>query len=447
MDQPTSLSRRTFLAGAAATGAVLASESLLPIESHAARPGAAVEVVEWHSWGGDSKTYEENRIKQFNATHPDIHVTPLYVPDIPTKLLPAIAGGNPPDLVTADPTVLGYQGGLTDLTPYMRTLGWNPNQMLPGALPFMAYNNKIWAVCELGSLIFLYINKALFRQAGLDPNKPPTNLAQLDAYAEKLTTYDSKGNFKTIGFIPWAEDGSGYWGVWLWQWLFGANFTKKVNGKLMLTLTDPAAIRALNWEAGYGKKYGASKLSGVVTGAAAPFSIDDLFISGKMAMMIGGQWHTEAMRTYNPKLDYAAYAIPAPPGGRQNATILSFNTWVVPQGARHPLEALKYGMWAGNGAPVVGNENTWMTVSAYKQPANAAKNIWQQRKDPVYSLVEKLAGSSNATKGPLLPISAQLNDAMTTAEQSVYYGKANAEQALSQVQSRMQPMLDKALNQ
>jgi len=447
MNTMTPLSRRQLLAGAAAAGAALAAESVLPTESRAAPSAAPVEVLEWHGWGGDSKRYEESRAKQFNATHPAIHVTPLYVPTLDTKLITAIAGGNPPDLVTADPVSFGYQGGLTDLAPYLKTLGWTRDRMLPGALPFMEFNGKIWAVPELGNLIFLYINKSLFRKAGLDPNKPPTTIAQLDAYAEKLTTYDSKGNFKTIGFIPWAEDGSGYWGAWLWQWLFGATFTRVVNGKVMLTLTDPTAIRALTWEAGYAKKYGADKLSASVTSAGNQFSPNDLFISGQMAMMIGGQWHTEAFREYNPKLEYAAYPIPVPPGGRTDATILGFNTYVVPTGAKHPLEALTYAMWAGNGPPVIANENTWHTFSAYKQPPDAPKNVWQKRNDPTYKLVLRLAASRNATKGPVLPISTQLNNEMATAEQSVYYGKLTAERALSAVQQKMQPVLDKALHQ
>src|SRR5947209_1787922 len=57
METTTSPSRRTFLAGAAAAGAALAAESLLPTASHAASSAAPVEMLEWHGWGGDSKTY------------------------------------------------------------------------------------------------------------------------------------------------------------------------------------------------------------------------------------------------------------------------------------------------------------------------------------------------------------------------------------------------------
>jgi ABC-type glycerol-3-phosphate transport system substrate-binding protein len=254
---------------------------------------------------------------------------------------------------------------------------------------------------------------------------------------------DSKGNFQTIGFIPWAEDGGG----WIWPWVFGANFTKNVNGKVTLTLNDPKTLAALNWMAGYSKKYGADKLQTAISGFGNIFSPNDAFISGKVAMMVGGNWHTEALRTYNPKLDYAVYPIPAPAGGRKLATVLGMNVYLVPTGSKHPLEAVKFAMWAGNGTAVIGNENIWRTFSGYKQPADAPKNIWQLHNDPVYKVTELLDKSPNATNGPLLPIEAQLDNEMNTAEQTVYYGKATAAKAMADLQTRMQALLDKSLHQ
>jgi multiple sugar transport system substrate-binding protein len=452
MEVTKPLSRRTLIGSTAAAGAGLAAASLLPNESHAARSEAPVEITYWYPWGGDSKTYEENRAKTFNASQSEIKATGLYVPPQSGvdngKLLAAIAAGNPPDLVVVNlepaAAILGYQGGLVDMTPYLSTLGWSPSQMIPGVLPMMQYGNKIWALPETGNLTYFYWNKTLFKAAGLDPNKPPTTLAEVDAYAEKLTKYDSKGNFKTIGFIPWAWDGAD---PWIWPWLFGANFTQTVNGKVKLTLTDPHAVSALEYLASYGKKYGISKLQSAVSSFGAAFSPNDPFISGLSAMMVGSDYHTEALRTYNPKLDYGVTVLPTAPGGRANATEFSVNIYIVPTGSKHPLEAIKFAMWAGNGSAVIGNENIWHTFCGYKQAANAPKNIWQQRGDPVYKVTEFLLAKGNVTNGPLLPISNQLNNQMATATQSVYYGKSTALAALTAVQNTMQPLLDKALHQ
>ena len=452
MSLDSSLSRRNFLAGAAATGAAVAASSILPSHAQAAPADGPVQITYWYPWGGDSKTYEENRMKQYNATHPAIQANGLYVPPdsgvTNGKLLSAIAAGNPPDLVVTNlvssAAVLGYQGGLIDLTPYLKAVNWTPSEMVPGVLPLMQYGSKIWALPETGNLTYFYWNRTMFKAAGLDPNKPPTTLAEVDAYAEKLTTTDSKGNFKTIGFIPWAWDGND---PYIWPWMFGANFTKTVNGKVELTLTDPATIRAMTYLASYSKKYGVSKLQSAVSSFGAAFSPNDPFISGLTAMMVGSDYHTEALRTYNPKLDYMVAPLPMAPGGRKLATEFSVNIYMVPVGSKHPLEAVQFAMWAGNGTAVIGNENIWHTFCGYKQAANAPKNIWQQRGDPVYKVTEQLLANGAVTNGPLLPISAQLFNEMQTAEQSVYYLKSSPEQAMSDLQNRMQPLLDKGLHQ
>jgi hypothetical protein len=123
------------------------------------------------------------------------------------------------------------------------------------------------------------------------------------------------------------------------------------------------------------------------------------------------------------------------------------NVYIVPAGSKHPLEAVKFAMWAGNGVPVIANENIWRTYSGYKQGPNSPKNIWQLHDDAAYKVTELLSSSPNATNGPLLPISAQLNNEMTTAEQTVYYGKEDAVKAMTDLQNRMQPLLDKGLHQ
>lgn len=442
--------RLRWVVSALALAAVLAVPAGVTA-TRAARPAAPVQITYWYPWGGDSKTYEENRAKTFNATHSDIHASGLFVPPdsgvTNGKLLSAIASGNPPDLVVVNNeyagAVVGYQGGLTDLTPYLKTVGWKPSQMLPAILQLMQYGNQIWTLPETCNLSFFYYNKTLFHQAGI--TTPPTTLAQVDADAAKLTKPNGKGGFKTLGFIPWVWEGGG--DPYQIPNMFGAHWTKTVNGKVKLTLTDPAIIKALTYMASYSKKYGADKLQTALSGFGATFSPNDAFISSQVAMAIGGNYHTEALRTYSPKLSYGVTTLPLTPGGPKNTTNFSCNIYMVPKGSKHPLEALKFAMWAGNGSAVIGNENIWRTFAGYKQTANGPKNIWQQHDDPAYKVSEKLQTSPNALNPPLLPISAQLTNELITAEQEVYYGKTSAMKAMTDLQNRLQPILDKGLHQ
>ena len=96
------------------------------------------------------------------------------------------------------------------------------------------------------------------------------------------------------------------------------------------------------------------------------------------------------------------------------------NIYMVPEGAKHPAEAVKFALWAGNGSAVIANEDIWRTYSGYKQKPTDPKNKWQRSNDAAYKVTQLLSTSPNATNGPLLPITAQLtNELWAAPEQHV----------------------------
>jgi multiple sugar transport system substrate-binding protein len=80
------------------------------------------------------------------------------------------------------------------------------------------FNERLYGVPLYADVSALFYNKDLFEQAGLDPNKPPTSLAELREYADKITALggDIKGyylpgncagcNIFTVGPLMWASD-------------------------------------------------------------------------------------------------------------------------------------------------------------------------------------------------------------------------------------------------
>ena len=47
------------------------------------------------------------------------------------------------------------------------------------------FNDRLYGVPLYADVSALFYNKDLFEQAGLDPNKPPTSLAELREYADQ----------------------------------------------------------------------------------------------------------------------------------------------------------------------------------------------------------------------------------------------------------------------
>ena len=56
-----------------------------------------------------------------------------------------------------------------------------------------------WSGAEVDAGQMLYYRKDLFREAGLDPEKPPKTIEEMVEYAEKLTKFDNKGNMTQAG--------------------------------------------------------------------------------------------------------------------------------------------------------------------------------------------------------------------------------------------------------
>jgi sn-glycerol 3-phosphate transport system substrate-binding protein len=74
---------------------------------------------------------------------------------------------------------------------------------LDGFFPALLANSradgKLWTVPFQRSTVVLYWNKDAFRDAGLDPEDPPTDWEAMVAHAKRLTTRDGAGNVTTWG--------------------------------------------------------------------------------------------------------------------------------------------------------------------------------------------------------------------------------------------------------
>ena len=105
------------------------------------------------------------------------------------KLAQAIASGDVPDLMGLD-LIYGPQfasaGQLEDITDL---IGDDPLlETIPeGHRAVATWEDRLYGVPLYADVSVLFWNKELFRQAGLDPEKPPTNLTELHDMAAKIT--------------------------------------------------------------------------------------------------------------------------------------------------------------------------------------------------------------------------------------------------------------------
>lgn len=302
----------------------------------------------WYPW-----TRPENEqvwreiLDEFERANPDYTVEGLavdYQDGQHTKTLTAIAAGNPPDANAFERSVVRRWGvnlrALTVLNDYLRTENINPDEYFPFAWQEVTHAGQIYALPLHTDIRGLYWNKDAFRKAGLDPERGPRTIADLDSFTERLTERDSDGKIKTMGFIPW----SGNWFFFGWGWAFGGDFYDIPTGKS--TANHPKNIEALEWMVTYAKKYGINQISsfqqGMGSGANTPL------LTGQVAMEANGSWAEKYWGRHHPDLDLGKSRVPHAPGG-VNGTWSGGFSLVIPRGSKNPDAAWKLISFMGLG--------------------------------------------------------------------------------------------------
>src|SRR5258708_18985634 len=138
-----------------------------------------------------------NIAKRFNAEQSDIEVVAVYTgnyDETKIKAQGAMQAGKPRAvaLVSAN-FVLEFKlnDQIVPLDPFLATENMTKDSFLADFWPALHANatvdGKLYAVPYQNSTPLLYYNADLFKEAGLDPAKPPQNWAQLIDYGVKLT--------------------------------------------------------------------------------------------------------------------------------------------------------------------------------------------------------------------------------------------------------------------
>lgn len=144
----------------------------------------------------------DSMIADFNSSRKDVQVESIFAggyKEAMDKAQTAFLSGSPPELAVLDApnlfTLLDI-GAIVPVDEYVQQEGGQAylSTFIEAFLKIGQYEGKLWSVPWQRSTPVLYYNKDFFRQAGLDPNKPPETWAELESHAQKLTQKDTRGN-------------------------------------------------------------------------------------------------------------------------------------------------------------------------------------------------------------------------------------------------------------
>ena len=425
-------------------------------------------ITYWEKWTGFEGEAMDAVIDDFNAKEVDkaksdpnyapIEVEKVTISNVEQKLLIAIAGGNPPDLAgNYSFYVASYadNGALTDLGPMLSKAGFDRTRYIEHYMQLGEYHGKTWAVPIVPASIALLTNKRLFKEAGLDPEKPPTTIEELDAFAEKLTKWevtlpngekkvetgylpdvpDSQKRLIQAGFLP-GEPG---WWSYGWGYFFGGHL---LEGDDKITAADPANVRGFEWMASYSKNLGVGVTKRFRSGFGNFSSPQNAFLSGKVAMVLQGVWMHNFIEKYAPGLQWGAAPFPYPADHPELAgtTNADADVLVIPKDSPHPLEAFEFMKYVTTQAAL---EKLCLGQQKFTPLKDVSEQFWKVHPNPYIRLFRELGMSKNAFSIPQTGVWNEYNREMGNAVDLIQNLTQTPTVALNDVQTKMQAALDR----
>jgi ABC-type glycerol-3-phosphate transport system substrate-binding protein len=422
-----------------------ASAGALSVRTAEELEKATGDLLYWSCFTGDSMIWENWRVGEFRKQYPGVNVDLQSVPESAGmtngKLLAAIGGRTPPDVLVADSFVAAYgfagQGAFEPWDPYLDAMGLSFNDFLPGFRDLMQYKKKTYLLPQDSNVIMLYLNTDMVKAAGLDITKYPANLEELAKWAEKLTVRDTSGKITRYGFIPWIDyPGEG---PTTWPFMFGAEIYNRATNKL--ELTDPRIVASFQWLREWAQKYDPVAIKGFTQSAGGFFSPDHPFFQDKLAMTVTGNWVTNAIRIYAPHVNYTVVPIPVPPGGRERSTPLGSNVFAIPKGSKRPDLAALLFKFTQQAEINADNFDNWRSIPCIDKLFDDVS--WTKKNDPIYKLERELANSPKSGHPALCSVSAELQQALIALRDDVIYNNKDPLPLLQDLQTRLQAELDK----
>jgi multiple sugar transport system substrate-binding protein len=306
-------------------------------------------VTFWHSFVSSTIPALNELIARFEEEHPDIRIRAQYVPTgdaLIQRLVTAVQSRTAPDiswiradymedLVRADAIYpmshfIDGENGLTQE---------ELDDFYPSLLQAASWRGTLYSMPMEATNIGLLYNKDLFREAGLDPERPPRTWEELREYSRRLTIdRNGNGRFDQVGFlvpISPATGPQGPWMVWQWYpflWQAGGHLINDAQTQVLFDSEASAAALGL-WQ----DLYEAQNLRAFTN------EPDVAFTSRQLAMALDGPWSLPRYDRLLRNIDWGVAPLPAGPNGP--STVVGGEYLAVFKQSRVPDEAWTFIKW------------------------------------------------------------------------------------------------------
>jgi ABC-type glycerol-3-phosphate transport system substrate-binding protein len=437
---------RTTVVAALAAGGVL----LLAFGPRATDefPKDAVVIDYWEKWTGPEEAAMRQIVEDFNATvgrEKHIYVRYLSTSAIEQKTLVATAAGVPPDiagLYNQDIPQFASMDAMEPLDAMAAAHGITADTYKKVFWDECCFEGKLYGLVSSAFDLGLYYNREIFQQRanelrarGLDPDRPPRTIAELDAYAQAIEQYDAAGHLLLAGYLP-LEPGwyQSYTCVW-----FGGSWWDAKNHRF--TFTDPAVVRTYQWMQNYSKRLGAQNETSFRLSLGSFNSPQHPFLSGQVAMEHQGTFLANFIEQYKPSMrgKWAAAPFPTQDPNLKDVTYCNCDVLAIPRGSKHKAEAFEFIAFVNRQDQMEKLANLHCKISPL---AKVSESFLDHHRNPYIRVFDSLAASPNAHATEPVPILSEVVDEMNNFVQRLSVLEVTPEQGLKDMQDRLQQKYD-----
>lgn len=379
----------------------------------------------------------KNIVAGFNKANPKVQVKMVQVTGSETdaaKLMTAVAGGTGPDVYMLDRFTIAERaaaGILEDLSQF------KAESLAPTYLPYAwaetQFQGKTYGLPFDTDARVLYYRKDMIKAAGVDPavldvSKGVPSIKLIQDISAKINKADSSGAYTQLGFVPWFNQGWHY----TWGWAFGGSF---YDAKACKVTPDNAGVAAgyqflYDWAKNLDPQKVQTFLSTYAPANYPP--AQDPFVTGKLAMIVTGDWFLQTMKEYAPNVDYGVTYIPTPDG--KKTTWAGGWSMVIPKGSKQSAAAWQFLKYIAGvpGQRIYTKESSHLPTLRTLLTDNSL-----YAKDHLF--FKNLLTSANSR--PPLPVGGLYWDELTTAMNKVTLNQATPKDALAEAASRVNGQL------
>ncbi|HLZ63525.1 MAG TPA: extracellular solute-binding protein [Ktedonosporobacter sp.] len=242
-------SRRAFMTRALTVGMLLSSAGLT-LQSCSSDSGLA-ESLNFANWASAETATRDNINKALQAfeTQNNVQINNIGIPfdQVLDQINQMTAANISPDVMELSgnwPYVLGASGKLADLAPFVNE-GWR-NDAFPNSFEAGTYKGTLYAVPFSITPHGFWYNKRLMAGAGLNPDRPPRTIDELNQAMTVLRSSLPSSAYP-IG-IDISKTEYALVGFWPWIWTFGGNpMADDGKGNVSINWADDGTVAAFQW--------------------------------------------------------------------------------------------------------------------------------------------------------------------------------------------------------